>query len=194
MALSAKLQSTGMAITLAVSILLGGVWAQEALANPSSHPRQLYNHVMHEFRDKDYAAALAGFHFFLELYGSSRLATNAQFWKGECEFRLKRYREALVSYEKVLEQRPATSKVAGATVKMGLIYGYLRQREEARILLERVLVNYPESREAKIAQNAITRWDLWDDEPEETSPDADSQAGPITVEHQPADYQSTIVP
>lgn len=178
-------EMTAVGAALALSILLGGAWLETTFANPSSHSRQLYNRVMQEFRDKDYDAALAGFQLFLELYGESNLASNAQFWMGECEFRLKRYQQALVSYEKVLNQHPTTSKLAGATVKMGLIYGYLGQRDQSRIMLERVLVDFPESREAKAARKAIERWELWKDEAGEATLDSDTLHVPLAVDHQP---------
>jgi len=49
--------------------------------------------VMEEYKHRDYEAALAGFRFFLELHGQSSLAPNAQYWMGECQYRLGRYKE-----------------------------------------------------------------------------------------------------
>ncbi|HEX9155918.1 MAG TPA: hypothetical protein VF819_10165, partial [Nitrospira sp.] len=52
--------------------------------------RHLYDRVMEEFKHRDYEAALAGFRLFIELHGQTSLAANAQYWVGECQYRLGR--------------------------------------------------------------------------------------------------------
>lgn len=142
-------------------LLLGVTLGQgDLLAKPNPAARQLYNRVMEEFRNRDYEAALAGFRLFLEIYDRSRLAASAQFWKGECEYRLARYEDALTSFEKVLIDHSGSSKRRGATLKIGLIYAKVGQREEAGILLNRLLVDYPDSPEAEAAEKAIQRYNL----------------------------------
>jgi tol-pal system protein YbgF len=110
---------------------------------------------MEEFQRKDYKAALAGFRFFLELHGQSSLASSAQYWIGECEFRLRRYREALQSFDKALTQYPASPKAAAATFKKALTYEKLGQKTQSRILLERILVDFPGTAEADLAKKSL---------------------------------------
>ncbi|MES4785453.1 MAG: tol-pal system protein YbgF, partial [Nitrospiraceae bacterium] len=118
-------------------------------------PKRLYDRVMEEFLHKDYEAALAGFRFFLELYGRSPLAASAQYWIGECEFRLGRYEDAIRSFEKAIERYPSSPKLASATLKKALTYEKIGKNNESRILLERVLVEFPDTQEAELAKKAL---------------------------------------
>jgi tol-pal system protein YbgF len=126
-----------------------------SVTDASDPARRLYDRVMVEFQHKDYEAALAGFRLFLELHRGSRLASSAQYWIGECEFRLRRYREAAASFEKVIGRYPKSQKVASATVKQALAYDKLGMATESRILLERVIVQFPGSPEADLARKAL---------------------------------------
>ena len=77
-----------------------------ASPQPPDDAHRLYDRVMEEFRHKDYAAALAGFRFFLELHGQSSLSANAQYWKGECQYRMGRYKDALDSFYRLISDYP----------------------------------------------------------------------------------------
>jgi len=125
------------------------------VTDPSDPAKRLYDRVMVEFQHKDYEAALAGFRLFLELYRGNRLASSAQYWIGECEFRLGRYRDAAASFEKVIGRYPKSQKVPSATVKKALAYDKLGMATESRILLERVIVQFPGSPEADLARKAL---------------------------------------
>jgi len=140
---------------LAWLLLLCAPTSGFSVTDPPDSARRLYDRVMVEFQHKDYDAALAGFRLFLELHRSSRLASSAQYWIGECEFRLGRYRDAAASFEKVIGRYPKSQKVAGATVKKALAYEKLGMATESRILLERVIVQFPDSPEAGVARKAL---------------------------------------
>jgi TolA-binding protein len=89
--------------------------AVAAPSNMQDSSRHLYDRVMEEFKHRDYEAALAGFRFFLELHGRSSLAANAQYWVGECQYRLGRYKDALKSFYHVdLEDRTNVYKDEGS--------------------------------------------------------------------------------
>lgn len=101
--------------------------------------RRLYDRVMEEFTQQDYEAALARFRLFIELHGQSSLATNAQYWIGEGQFRLRRYQDALDSFSNVLMYDPRCRKLPGSTLKLGQIYAKLSDREKARMMFDRVI-------------------------------------------------------
>jgi len=117
--------------------------------------KRLYARVMEEFDKGQFEPALAGFQFFLALYPQSPLASNAQFWAGDCEYRLGRYKNAIDSLSRVITRYRNSSKKAGATLKMGMAYGHLGQQDVSRILLERVLVEFPNTPEAQLAGKTI---------------------------------------
>lgn len=139
-----------------------------AVAAPSSiqdSSRHLYDRVMEEFKHRDYEAALAGFRFFLELHGQSSLAANAQYWVGECQYRLGRYKEALKSFYHVASYYPLSPKLAASTLKIGQTYTRMKDHEKARMMYERVVDQYPESAEAELARKALDALPMRDEEP-----------------------------
>ena len=117
--------------------------------------RHLYDRVMEEFKHKDYEAALAGFRFFLELHGQSSLAANAQYWIGECHYRLGHYKDALKSFYDVVSYYPLSPKLAASSLKIAQTYTKIKDHEKARMMYERVVDQYPDSAEAEIARKAL---------------------------------------
>ncbi len=110
---------------------------------------------MDEFKQRDYEAALAGFRFFLELHGQSSLAANAQYWVGECQYRMGRYKEALNSFYNVVSYYPLSPKLAASTLKIGQTYIKLGDHDKARMMFDRVIDQYPDSSETELARKAI---------------------------------------
>ncbi|MGA6827714.1 tol-pal system protein YbgF [Nitrospira sp. NS4] len=129
-----------------------------SLAAPSQlqdTSRRLYDRVMEEFKHRDYEAALAGFRFFIEVHGHSALAANAQYWIGECQYRMGRYKDALTAFYNVVSYYPLSQKLAASTLKIGQTYSKLGDQGKARMMYERVVDQYPDSSEAEVARKAI---------------------------------------
>lgn len=138
-----------------VAMLFSLNLAMAAPSNRQDATRHLYDRVMEEYKHRDYEAALAGFRFFLELHGESSLAANAQYWMGECQYRLGRYKEALKTFYHVVSYYPLSPKLAASTLKIGQTYTRLKDHEKARTMYERVIDEYPESPEAELARKAL---------------------------------------
>lgn len=117
--------------------------------------RRLYDRVMDEFKHRDYEAAMAGFRLFIELHSQSALAANAQYWIGECQYRMRRYRDALKSFYEVVSNYPLSPKLAASTLKLGQTYTKLGDHEKARLMFDRVVDQYPDSPEAEVARKAV---------------------------------------
>ena len=117
--------------------------------------RHFYDRVMEEFKHGDYEAALAGFRLFIELHRQSALAANAQYWIGECQYRLGRYKDALDSFYNVGSYNPVSPKLAASAFKIGQTYSRLGEYERARLMFDRVLGQYPEGAEAHLARKAL---------------------------------------
>ncbi len=148
-----------------IAVLLSLHLAVAAPSNMQDSTRHLYDRVLEEYKHRDYEAALAGFRFFLELHGQSSLAANAQYWVGECQYRLGRYKEALKSFYHVVSYYPLSPKLAASTLKIGQTYTRLKDHEKARMTYERVVGEYPESAEAELARKALDAMPLRDEEP-----------------------------
>ncbi len=142
-------------LTLALSLITFTMAERGEAAQAKDTSRHLYDRVMEEFKHRDYEAALAGFRFFLELHGHTSLAANAQYWVGECQYRMGRYKEALKSFYNVVSYHPLSPKLAPSTLKIGQTYSKLNDHDKARMMYERVLEQYPDSPEAEIARRAI---------------------------------------
>jgi tol-pal system protein YbgF len=138
-----------------IAVLFSLNLAVAAPSNMQDSSRHLYDRVMEEYKHRDYEAALAGFRFFLELHGQSSLAANAQYWVGECQYRLGRYKEALKSFYHVVSYYPLSPKLAASTLKIGQTYTRMKDHEKARTMYERVIDDYPESAEAELARKAL---------------------------------------
>lgn len=148
-----KLNTIGMILT--ATLLLA---ATPSLATPGQlqdTSRRLYDRVMEEFKHRDYEAALAGFRFFIEVHSHSALAANAQYWMGECQYRMGRYKDALTSFYNVVSYYPLSQKLAASTLKIGQTYSKLGDQDKARTMYERVVDQYPDSAEAELARKAI---------------------------------------
>lgn len=145
-------------IRLGSLLLIALLSANPVFAAPSQMhdtSRRLYDRVMEEFKHRDYEAALAGFKLFIELHGQSALAANAQYWIGECQYRLGRYKDALNSFYNVVSYYPLSPKLAASTLKIGQTYSKLGDQEKARMMFDRVVDQYPDSSEAELARKAI---------------------------------------
>src|SRR5690349_6561917 len=132
---------------------LSEVWAAPAQVQDTS--RHLYDRVMEEFKHRDYEAALAGFRLFLELHGQTSLAANAQYWVGECQFRMGRYKDALKAFYNVVSYYPLSPELAGSALKIGETYTGVEESAKARVVLERVGDQYADSPRAEVARKAL---------------------------------------
>ncbi|WP_447973748.1 tol-pal system protein YbgF [Nitrospira sp. Kam-Ns4a] len=147
-----KILAAVLGLALLFVMVAAGLAAPPEADQPARH---LYDRVMQEFQRQDYEAALAGFRFFLELHGDSPLAGSAQYWVGECEFRLGRYRDAIAAFERVRARFPKSPKLASALLKSALSHARLGQTRASQALLNRVLVEFPDRPEAQLARQAL---------------------------------------
>lgn len=142
-------------ILILLSMFLSASPSFAAPAQRQDTTRHLYDRVMDEFKHRDYEAAMAGFRLFIELHSESALAANAQYWIGECQYRMGRYRDALKSFYDVVSNYPLSPKLAASTLKLGQTYTKLGDHEKARLMFDRVVDQYPDSSEAELARKTI---------------------------------------
>ena len=140
---------------LLLGAMVGSTTPTFAASVTQDTSRHLYDRVMEEFKQGDYEAALAGFKFFIELHKTSGLAANAQYWIGECQYRLGRYQEALNSFSNVRSFDPMSQKLAASAFKIGQTYSMLGDYYRARMTFDEVLDHYPNGPEAALARKAI---------------------------------------
>lgn len=115
----------------------------------------LYSAAYQLFKDGNYDKARTEFRNFLALYPRSEYSDNAQFWIGECYFFEKNYEKAILEYEKVAKNFPNGKKVPYALLKQGLSFLKLRDKTSAKLLLQQVIRDYPNTNQARIARSKL---------------------------------------
>lgn len=121
------------------------------------NPEQLYAYAYTQYTQGKYDEAIANFRRYVEAYGTTEAADNAQFWIGEGLFAQMRYAEALVEYDRLLTAYPSGDKIVAAHFKKGLSLLYLERREEGVTELRIVISTAPNSTEAAQARQELER-------------------------------------
>jgi tol-pal system protein YbgF len=115
----------------------------------------MYSTAYQVFKDGNYDKARTEFHNFLVAYPDSEYSDNAQFWIGECYFFEKNYEKAILEYEKVAKNFPGGNKVPYALLKQGLSFLNLNDKTSAKLILQQVIKDYPNTNQARIARTKL---------------------------------------
>jgi len=117
---------------------------------------KLYNEAKSLLLDEGKLPESRGkFKLFLELYKTSEMAPNAQYWIGETYYEEKRFAEAIMEFDKVLKDYRNSNKVPDAILKQGLAFYELKDKDSYRLLLQKLIKEYPNSEAARIAKEKI---------------------------------------
>ena len=118
-------------------------------------PTELYRLALENFRQEDFKKAQQLFSQFLSQFPNHELASNAQFWIGECFYKQGDYERAILEYEKVLNRYPKSPKVPAALLKQGLSFLALGEEMTGQYLLQKLIKEYPTSPEAELARQKL---------------------------------------
>ncbi len=135
-------------------VTTGQTMQQPSVETPSldSPEKTLYDQSLAMYNEGRYDEAILGFKNLINKYPQSNLADNAQFWIGECYMAMKKYEQAIQAYHEVEIKYPQGNKVPNAMLKMGLAFLETKEKELARIVLKKLIKNYPDSDESKLAE------------------------------------------
>ncbi len=117
----------------------------------------LYNSALGDFNSGKNDLAAQEFTQYVQVYGNTDLAGNAQFYLGEIDYRRGNFQAAINDYNKVLDQYPGGNKDAGARLKKGLAYLELGQRDAGVKELRALITRYPKSPEAMQAKDRLNK-------------------------------------
>ena len=112
----------------------------------------LYTAAFALFKEGKYDKSREAFENFLKQYPRSEFSDNAQFWLGECYYFEKNYEKAIVEYDKVIKNFPDGNKLSYALLKQGLSFLKLGDKASAKLLLQQVTKDYPNTSQARIAR------------------------------------------
>ena len=120
-----------------------------------SDKESLYAAAYELFREGKYEKSREAFESFLKQYPNTEFSDNAQFWIGECYYFEKKYEKAIIEYDKVVKNFPEGSKVPYALLKQGLSFLQLGDKASAKLLLQQVIKDYPNTSQARIARTRL---------------------------------------
>ena len=122
---------------------------------PDISPTSAYNLAYNDYLNGRYDLAVTGFQRFLQDFPSTSLAPNAQYWLGESYYSMKDHARAMQAFEKVVAEHPHSEKVVAALYKLGLAAAETGNANKAREYLKRVLQDFKDSNEAKLAKGKL---------------------------------------
>ncbi|MBL8170499.1 MAG: tetratricopeptide repeat protein [Acidobacteria bacterium] len=116
---------------------------------------QLFAAAYSDYSRGNYDLALSEFKQYVEIYGSSELADNAQYWIGEILYTQKKLPEAIAELEKVATVNANGDKTSLALYKRALILLELNRKDEALQQMLAITKAYPTSKEATLATQQL---------------------------------------
>jgi tol-pal system protein YbgF len=126
--------------------------ATGSAANPAPSADMLYSNGLRDITSGKYDLARQEFLDYLKYYGTTDLASNAQFYLGEIAYHQKQYQDAVAEYDKVLTVYPKSFKLAPARLKKGMALIELGQKSPGIRELREVVRRYPGTEEERSAR------------------------------------------
>ena len=112
----------------------------------------LYSNGLKDIQSGKYDLARSEFQDYLKYYGSTDLASNAQFYIGEIYYRQKKYQEAIAEYDKVINNYPKSFKLAPARLHRATAMIALGQKSSGIRELREITKLFPGSEEDRYAR------------------------------------------
>ncbi|HBB15682.1 MAG TPA: tol-pal system protein YbgF [Syntrophus sp. (in: bacteria)] len=128
---------------------------KEAGGKVRTDKESLYAAAYELFREAKYERSREGFENFLKLHPDTEFSDNAQFWIAECFYFEKKYEKAIVEYDKVVKNYPEGNKVPFALLKQGLSFEKLGDKASAKLLLQQVIRDFPNTSQSRIARTKL---------------------------------------
>lgn len=117
----------------------------------SISPTETYLKAFGDYASGRYSQSIEGFETFLTHFPSNNYAGNAQFWLGECYYKLGQYTRSVQEFQKVVDNYPLSGKAPDALLRMAPALRQLNQYEKARQVLQTLQQRYPNSAAARKA-------------------------------------------
>ncbi|MGH9395688.1 MAG: tetratricopeptide repeat protein [Terriglobia bacterium] len=124
---------------------------------PVPDPQTLYKSAYADYTQGQYQLAVQGFQQYLQDYGDTDLASNAQFYVGDSYYAQKDYKSAIREYDRCIKLYPHGNKAAAAHLKKAYALLALGQRTAGEHELSLLLRMYPNSHEADLAQERLRK-------------------------------------
>ena len=120
--------------------------------SPDDDPAKAYEAAYTLLKEKQFKEAREKFTAFIRKFPKDGLAGNAQFWIGESYYAEKDFESAILAYETLIKNYLHNEKIPGALLKQGLSFAEIGDKKTAKVILEKLIEKYPDSREAGLAK------------------------------------------
>ena len=131
-----------------------------AVEGASMEPDQVYSAVYNDYLMGNYDLAIAGFQDFLVNFPDSEYADNASYYLGVCFYEKKRFEPAIQAFDQVINLYPKGDKTPPAYYKKALALEQMQKNTEAIETLKKLVTIFPDSQEAKMADQELTNLDV----------------------------------
>lgn len=126
-----------------------------ATTQAATADESLYDKATALYREKNYQAARQRFSEYLDRNPTGKKVPDAYFWLGNSLFDLKEYELSILEYQRVIIDFPDHDLASAALLQQGMAFEKLNDRETAIIVYNKLLDNYPRSRQAPEAQKRL---------------------------------------
>jgi tol-pal system protein YbgF len=113
-----------------------------------------------DYTKGNYELALMGFSDFLKARPDSALASDAQYWIGECLYSQGKFKEAVDAFDQVPSRYPGAQRVPAALLKKGLSQIQTGQTTQGVSTLQKLIETQPQSEEARLASERLQQMGL----------------------------------
>lgn len=122
--------------------------------------RQAYQAGKKQLLERDFKEAAKAFRAYLQNFPHGRFRANAHFWLGEVYRTLSEHdQQARKQFRILVEQYPGHDKTPMALYKLASMKASAGHLGQARVMLEKVTMQYPDSRAASLAHKMLKRLD-----------------------------------
>ena len=125
------------------------------VTNVNPEPEKLYQSAMSDIENNNFALAESRFLSFILQFPKHTLTSNAQYWLAESIYAQGKFDLAIKEFEKVRKKYPKSQKSRAALLKIGFSQIEKGDIKNGRSTLQRVIKNYKNSDEAKLAREKV---------------------------------------
>ncbi|AEH22509.1 hypothetical protein TOPB45_0405 [Thermodesulfobacterium geofontis OPF15] len=116
---------------------------------------QLYEKAYSYYQKGDLKNAKKFFEEYIKNFPKGKWIGQAYFWIGEIYFKEKNYEEAILNYQKLIELPGLHPLKPSAMLKQAQAFKALGDIEAYKILLKKLINQYPQSKEAEVAKKLL---------------------------------------
>ena len=126
-----------------------------AVKVPSAREKALYDDAYNTFKRGSYKVARDKFKKFIKAFPESNYKVNSKFWIGECYYKTNDFAEAIIKYDEIVASFPQHPKAPSALLKQGFAFLKLGDATDGKLILNKVITNYPKTDQAEIARRKL---------------------------------------